>query len=125
MSEVLHLNEACMVPRKNPFHSLIARFRKSKLGAVLSLISALAVTGCASELKFFKKGDCESYMARTAGDSKTHGYKEVIVYPLKSKDPDKKGYRCAVMPKCQGLDKKKELPEPKDCVNWSQPCERE
>lgn len=121
MSEIPHSNETCRTSRKSPFHSLIARFRKSKLGAVLSLISTLAVTGCAPELRQLKKESCDNYRASSFSDSKNHGYKEIIVYPT---DSIEDGYRCVVKPECQSISKDEKKPEPKDCVDWPEPCEK-
>jgi len=118
MSEIPRSNETCKAPRKSPFHSLIARFRKSKLGAVLSLISTLAVTGCAPELRRLKPTD--DHRARTHRNADgTHGFDEIVVYPASS--PDKE-FRCVIKPECRSMSKDEKKPDPKDCVDWSKPC---
>jgi len=123
MPEIRRSNETCKEAKESPFHSMIARFRESKLGAVLSLISALTVMGCASELKQLKKEGCDNYRASSFKDNKTgrHGFKEIVVYPSGSGED---GYRCVVKPECQSISKDEKKPEPKDCVDWSEPCEK-
>lgn len=121
MSEISHSNEACKAAKKSPSYSLIARFRESKLGAVFSLISALVVTGCAPELRRLKPTD--DHRARTHRNADgTHGFDEIVVYPTSS--PDKE-FRCVIKPECRELGKDEKRPEPKDCVDWSEPCEKQ
>lgn len=107
-----------------PRFDLIRVLLKSRFTRIFALLlMTMGSTGCA-ELRLLKKGDCENYNARTYRKSDgTHGYSEILVYH--PTDSIKDGHRCAIIPDCQDLDKEKKLPEPKDCVDWSQPCERQ
>ena len=121
MPEIRHSAEINDSLNEGPNFGLICTLLKSRSARIFTfLLMSMGIIGCASKSRLLRQENCDDYRARTYRNADgTHGFSEIVVFPTDSSEE----FRCTIKPECLKLKEDEKKPDPKDCVDWSEPCE--